>query len=122
MEMMELEPEQTQKQKLSICKATVNENSIHFIILFNETQIFRFNHPPLLMNYAGSNTLTHLISEYITNVWSGSIYRSKCSSSNGFRGERRFLVVIVVKAQPEHITFQIQTANMKEISTLKATQ
>ena len=78
---------------------------MHFINKLEQNEhVFRFNYPPLLLSYAGSgNTLTRLIIEYITNIWTGSVYNDSTLTEIGFLGESHCVDVSVVKAHPEHL-------------------
>ena len=78
---------------------------MHFMNQFEQNEnVFRFNYPPLLLSYGGSgNTLTRLIIEYITNVWTGSVYNDSTLKKGGFLGESHCVDVSVVKAHPEHL-------------------
>lgn len=86
----------------SECTAIVGDDYIDFIQDENKW-ILRHEYPLYLFSYGGSgNTVTRLLLEYTTNIWTGSIYHQRGLTHQGFEGEKTCKNVMVVKAHPEH--------------------
>eukprot|EP01083_Nonionella_stella_P029064 80084_1 len=80
--------------------------NITFITSSIERQIMlRHKHPPLLISFGGSgNTFVRLLIEYMTKIYTGSIYKREFYGK-GFHGSGRCLTdVIVSKIHGEHMS------------------
>ena len=90
------------------CYTLINDDNIRFLDEQSKTAL-RHSYPLFLFSYGGSgNTMTRLLLEYITNIWTGSIYRDPSLLKHGFKGEnlKTYDDILVVKAHPEHVTNQ----------------
>ena len=65
---------ESKKMYVNECTMLMNDSLLHFMDKDERKQKFRFKWPTWLLSYGGSgNTLTRVIREYITSIWSGSI-------------------------------------------------
>ena len=91
--------------KFSECTQSMNDSLLHFTDTDERKQKFRFKSPTWLMSYGGSgNTLTRVIIEYITSIWSGSTKGDDGLARLGFKGQRKCKRddgVLIVKSHPE---------------------
>ena len=97
---------------VNVSKCMAKEKQMeHSIHLLNETEAnlkLSFKYPTFLTSHGGSgNTLTRLLIEEITNIYTGSLYMDKKLQHRGFEGEglcNKQYQVIAVKMHPEHHT------------------
>ena len=97
----------------------INEDDIGFLCDHNLSypKQIRHPHPSYLFSFGGSgNTLTRLMLEYVTNIWTGSIYGDIHLFYDGFKGEMESCTreqegnqpltdpqVLLIKVHPEHL-------------------
>eukprot|EP01083_Nonionella_stella_P104765 300675_1 len=82
-----------------------NTNITFMSSLTERTTKFRHKHPPLLISFGGSgNTFVRLLIEYITKIYTGSIYRDEFRAQ-GFLGSGYSSTdVSVIKIHGEHFS------------------
>lgn len=87
------------------CINLMNDSLLHFMDANESNQIFKWHWPTWLLSYGGSgNTVTRIIIEYITSIWSGAIGDPSLRRM-GFVGEGKCnhkTGVVIVKTHPEH--------------------
>ena len=86
------------------CTQIVNDNNIKFLSEsnINAPKDLRHQYPLFLFSYGGSgNTVTRLLLEYITNIWTGSISFDPFLIKNGFKGQKTCQDVLAIKCHPE---------------------
>ena len=103
---------------LSDCISLIESDPIHFIATQErQSNKFRYKYPSYLASFGGSgNTLTRLIIEHITAIWTGSIYRDSLLLQFGLNGEGKCTQIdniIAIKAHPEQ---QVQTKHVRNIN------
>ena len=82
------------------------------------TTDFRHQYPIYLFSYGGSgNTMTRLLLEYTTNIWTGSVYNDKDLIHAGFEGEKvsSYFDNLVIKAHPELIDEERLRTNGRDL-------
>ena len=88
----------------STCNNLVNGSNIHLLSNKHERDlIFRHKYPPYLISYPGSgNTFTRILIEYITNIYTGSVFNDYVLINEyGFKGELYcFNETSVIKLHP----------------------
>jgi len=98
------------QERIVSCNSLIGEDNISFIDRQNDADQFRHQHPSYLFSYGGSgNTVTRTIFEYITNIWTTSIYHDRELNRIGFKGESKSCKiddtedrpVLLIKAHPE---------------------
>eukprot|EP01083_Nonionella_stella_P246850 856538_1 len=87
----------------------------HFLSEMEVKEKLRFAYPTYLFSYGGSgNTLTRLLIEEITDIWTGSPYHDAQLYQLGFVGEmfcEELNRVIVIKYHPENIKKKMNDIN-----------
>eukprot|EP01084_Bolivina_argentea_P108618 194121_1 len=96
---------QNNESNISHCSTMVESTNMHFLRTNETEQKFLYEYPSYLFSHPGSgNTFTRILIEYITEIWSGSVYNdSQLRKSGGFKGEGRCsqqYEVLIVKAHP----------------------
>ena len=97
----------------------LNESDFGFLCDHNLSypEQIRHPHPSFLFSFGGSgNTLTRLMLEYVTNIWTGTIYADPLLFRDGFKGEMEGCTrkeagnetlgdsqVLLIKVHPEHL-------------------
>eukprot|EP01083_Nonionella_stella_P152031 486762_1 len=90
------------------CYSIVNEENIRFL---DESTIHKYkdlkhNGSVYLASYSGSgNTMTRVLLEYTTNIWTGSIFGGPSYRKAGFKGQIRSICqhfdVMLIKVHPD---------------------
>ena len=93
------------------CKSIFEMSENHFLTPPELKQKLRFKYPTYLFSHGGSgNTLTRLIIEEITSIWTGSPYHDRELLAIGFQGElycKKPNQVIAIKYHPENLKLKM---------------
>eukprot|EP01083_Nonionella_stella_P159861 521948_1 len=101
-----IQDDEVDQLNFSECISLTNESAMHFVSEYELENNMRFEYPTYLFSYGGSgNTLTRLVIETLTNIYTGGMYHDQKDVFKG-GGHCKERDVIVVKLHPEHIRSQ----------------
>lgn len=117
------------KVNIAECQRIINKDSIHFMVGNNITNVYnnngytRHNYPIYLYSYGGSgNTMTRLLLEYLTNIYTGSIYFDPyLQKKAGFKGDRYVCThIMAIKQHPENQFYKSSKDKLRHICHKKS--